>query len=97
MAENIRNKVERLHIPHRASTVTDHLTVSIGVASVIPQRGDSFEALVEAANAALHEAKQTGKNRVSATPSGLEGSGAVNRLGDVLSAKQLKKIPKYLV
>lgn len=97
VAECIRQKVENLRIPHRASTVADYLTVSIGVASVIPQRGDSPDVLLEMATTTLRDAKQTGKNRVSATPSGLESSGAVNRLGDVLSTKQLKKIPKYLV
>jgi diguanylate cyclase (GGDEF)-like protein len=40
-----------------------NLTVSIGVAAY-PDHGDSFKALVEAADQALYRAKQTGRDRV---------------------------------
>jgi diguanylate cyclase (GGDEF)-like protein len=43
------------------------VTLSIGVACH-PRNGDSIQALVAAADAALYEAKRTGKNRVVAAP-----------------------------
>ena len=41
------------------------MTVSIGVASMIPGK-DSAETLMKRADAALYEAKNTGRNRVVA-------------------------------
>jgi two-component system chemotaxis family response regulator WspR len=56
--------VEALQIPHSGSTSGAFLTISIGCASTIPQRGDSFVPLLATADAALYEAKESGKNRV---------------------------------
>jgi hypothetical protein len=39
------------------------VTISIGVAG-FPDHGDSAEALIEAADRALYQAKQTGRDRV---------------------------------
>ena len=40
------------------------VTVSIGGATALPGRGESYTPLLEAADAALYEAKRAGKNRV---------------------------------
>ena len=56
--------VSALSIPHATSSVADHVTVSVGAASVSPGH-DSFAAeAVEAADHALYAAKQQGRNRV---------------------------------
>jgi two-component system chemotaxis family response regulator WspR len=64
LGEKVRRNVEALQIPHSGSTSGAFLTISIGCASTIPQRGDSFVPLLATADAALYEAKESGKNRV---------------------------------
>ena len=44
------------------------MTVSIGVASVIPERNEGLSAdLLKAADDALYQAKESGRNRIAAT------------------------------
>ncbi len=57
-------KVRRLAIPHPASE-DEVLTVSVGCAAVIPQEGEDFVKLVQAADQALYRAKEAGKDRCS--------------------------------
>jgi two-component system chemotaxis family response regulator WspR len=65
LADDIRRQVEDLRVPHSASSVGDFLTVSIGGATMIPQRTESPLLLVDAADKALYEAKRAGRNRVA--------------------------------
>ena len=64
LGERLLRNVEDLHIPHSASTVGEHVTISVGGAAIIPQNEGSFPQLIELADRALYEAKDTGKNRV---------------------------------
>jgi two-component system chemotaxis family response regulator WspR len=64
LGEKVRRAVEELHIPHSGSTVGAHVTISVGGASTIPQQEGSCLALLASADAALYEAKESGKNRV---------------------------------
>jgi two-component system chemotaxis family response regulator WspR len=63
LANKLCRNVEALHIPHSGSTTGEHLTISVGGATSIPQQEDSFLHLVEIADAGLYEAKESGKNR----------------------------------
>lgn len=64
VAASICEAVSNLNIPHAASSVADHVTVSIGVASIVPDRQSSTDRVVAAADLALYAAKQQGRNRV---------------------------------
>lgn len=66
MAENIRRYVESLDISHEHSKVADRITVSFGVASLIPDPHLEPAHLVELADQALYQAKKGGRNRVCA-------------------------------
>jgi len=63
-AELLCNAVRTSAIEHRNSPLTDFVTASFGVATVLPQRGATAASLVAAADEALYEAKNSGRNRV---------------------------------
>ncbi|MBJ7899246.1 MAG: diguanylate cyclase [Cyanobacteria bacterium RI_101] len=63
VAENIGQIIEELGIRHEASPIQPTLTVSVGVASLIPSFSDSPQTLVEQADQALYQAKAQGRNR----------------------------------
>jgi diguanylate cyclase (GGDEF)-like protein len=64
VAENIRKNVKALGIPHSASLLTPVVTLSLGVATLIPKRNQDFTDLIKTADKALYIAKQKGRNRV---------------------------------
>jgi two-component system chemotaxis family response regulator WspR len=65
-AERILRAMRDLEIPHRGSTVSNYVTVSIGAASCRPQPGDCLVTLLEAGAGALWSAKRRGHNRIAA-------------------------------
>ncbi len=65
LAERIRERIESLRVEHRASDVAPHLTVSLGIATLVPRQALSAEDLVRRADRALYSAKQAGRNRVA--------------------------------
>ncbi len=64
IAEEIRADIDCLQIPHSSSTIADHVTLSIGVATLIPERPDNERLLCLSADEALYQAKNRGRNRV---------------------------------
>lgn len=64
LAEEIRKNVEALNIPHEGSKIASCLTISIGIASVVPSGDDTALSLVKLADTALYKAKDGGRNRV---------------------------------
>jgi diguanylate cyclase (GGDEF)-like protein len=67
MAERLRAAVAALAEPH-AGAATGIVTVSAGVAAVLPSPRTSAEQLIRAADAALYRAKGAGRNQVRAAP-----------------------------
>lgn len=64
VAERLRIAVERVGIPHAASTVGQIVTASVGVAVTDAGTDRDVAALLRAADEAMYEAKHAGRNRV---------------------------------
>jgi diguanylate cyclase (GGDEF)-like protein/PAS domain S-box-containing protein len=65
VAENLHGAVERLHLPHVKSDASKYITVSLGVATMMPDAQASIPAvLIAAADKALYQAKMQGRNRI---------------------------------
>ena len=61
-ANNIKNEIESLHIEHKRSKVSEHLTISIGIASRIGFELLDTNTLYKEADDSLYEAKDNGRN-----------------------------------
>lgn len=68
VAEAIRQSVKALEIPHENSSVSWCVTISLGVASILPRLEMSPAMLIAAADAALYQAKSSGRDRVILHP-----------------------------
>ena len=64
LAEELVQAVDARAIPHRASSVGPHVTVSVGVATVVPDVHLAPARLIDAADGALYAAKQGGRHQV---------------------------------
>jgi diguanylate cyclase (GGDEF)-like protein/PAS domain S-box-containing protein len=67
LAEMIRAAVEALKMPNPRSTASRWLTVSVGVATIVPSQLDQIENLFVCADRAMYAAKAGGRNRVERT------------------------------
>jgi diguanylate cyclase (GGDEF)-like protein/PAS domain S-box-containing protein len=66
LAEAIRRAVWEMKREHKHSKVSDSVTLSLGVATVIPSaKGGSAVKLLESADKALYASKEAGRNRVT--------------------------------
>lgn len=62
-AEKIRKNVYELQIPHKYSNVEDYITISLGIAQTDEVELFIFEEVLDAADQALYDAKESGKNK----------------------------------
>ena len=64
VADKIRQAVEKMAMAHSKSSVAPHVTLSLGVATVVPDDPETPESLIKRADEALYRAKSSGRNRV---------------------------------
>lgn len=62
IAEMIRQSVCWLRMPHEYSAVSNYVTVSLGVCSLVPNPNITVEELIDTADKALYDAKANGRN-----------------------------------
>jgi diguanylate cyclase (GGDEF)-like protein len=75
VAERRVAAIRTLAIPHASSDVAPHVTMSFGVAACVASDALTPDRLVEAAHAALYEAKSNGRDRVASHPLAIQASG----------------------
>ncbi len=64
IAKQIKHNVEQANIAHICSSIASQITLSMGVASTIPMDSTRQDELVKAADFALYEAKNNGRNQI---------------------------------
>jgi diguanylate cyclase (GGDEF)-like protein len=62
IVETVRVALQSLQIPHAASAVATHITLSAGIACLVPALNSSCQQLIAAADTALYQAKAAGRN-----------------------------------
>lgn len=63
IAEELRAGIEAMGLNHEYSTIADHVTISLGAASMVPTQRTSVSELINVADEALYAAKEAGRNR----------------------------------
>jgi diguanylate cyclase (GGDEF)-like protein len=63
VANTLIKSIAALNIPHKSSATADHVTLSIGVASIVPSVLFHTEDLITLAKNSLYEAKYEGRNK----------------------------------
>jgi diguanylate cyclase (GGDEF)-like protein/PAS domain S-box-containing protein len=64
VAEKIREQLDLRNILHGFSSAADHITLSFGVATVVPQKGQNQSNLIDLADKLMYSAKQEGRHRI---------------------------------
>ncbi len=63
IAEELADSIASLALPHAYSPVSTYVTISIGIAAVIPAKNKEPENLINLADQALYQAKNQGRNK----------------------------------
>ncbi len=65
IAEGIKAEIEKTAIPHIKSPIKDIMTLSFGVATMVPEKGKDCAELITMAEEALSESKQEGRDQIA--------------------------------
>jgi adenylate cyclase len=65
LAETIRHSIKAAQLPHRASKVADHVTLSLGVTCLLPSMAVPINSVVQFADLGLYRAKESGRDRAT--------------------------------
>ncbi len=66
VADRCRQAILKLQIPHSASEVSQLVSISVGLASIIPDHEDDMASFLDSVDRKLYKAKLEGRNRVVA-------------------------------
>jgi diguanylate cyclase (GGDEF)-like protein/PAS domain S-box-containing protein len=73
----MQKAIASLQLPHVKSQVSQYITISLGISSLIPSPETSVDELIAQADQALYQAKQQGRNQAIVF-SGMQGEARVN-------------------
>ncbi|MBT2653680.1 diguanylate cyclase [Bacillus sp. ISL-18] len=65
IAQQIKETVQSLKVPHKSSEIADIITLSIGIASMYPTKLNHPDLLIKAADSSLYLSKTRGRNTIS--------------------------------
>ena len=65
LVKSLQKELEILNIPHPQSPTSQRLTLSVGIATIIPNKSTTPEELIRMADKALYSSKDGGRNRVT--------------------------------
>lgn len=66
VARDVRDAIDALQIPHRSSKAGKHLSVSIGLSTLVPGSDNSISTLIDQADEGVYAAKRAGRHRIRA-------------------------------
>ncbi len=84
LADMLRHAIESLRLPHAPGATHPVVTISAGVASLRPDSRYRPEDLVQAADAALYQAKRAGRNCIMTAPEIEQASPVARRVREAL-------------
>ena len=73
IAERIRTAIQNLHIEHKTSTVSNCVSVSLGIGTCIPEQGASSDIIITMSDKALYRSKANGRNQYCVYDLDLDG------------------------
>ncbi|MBY0149064.1 diguanylate cyclase [Neobacillus niacini] len=64
VARSIQETVKQAHIPHKGSSISERITLSIGISTMKVTNSHQHASLIMEADRALYQAKDNGRNRI---------------------------------
>ncbi|WP_353931697.1 diguanylate cyclase [Okeanomitos corallinicola TIOX110] len=81
IAKKIRTKIESAAIPHISSLVSEYITLSLGIATIVPSLETDSQYLISQADQALYKAKESGRNRFAVASQAIK---PMKLIGDII-------------